>query len=114
MLKKIFAGLFAGIISGLFASGGGMIVVPALIHLFKIEESKARATSVLVVLPMVATSGIFYYRNNYINWGIGLKCALGGIAGGYIGAKLLKKIPEKTLRITFTLLLVYVSARMII
>ena len=46
MLKKISIGLIAGIISGLFAAGGGMIVVPALIHIFKLEDAKARATSV--------------------------------------------------------------------
>ena len=60
MLKKISVGIIAGIISGLFAAGGGMIVVPALIHIFKIEDAKARATSVFAILPMVITSGIFY------------------------------------------------------
>ena len=59
MLKKISTGLIAGLISGLFAAGGGMIVVPALIHLFKLEDAKARATSVFAILPMVITSGIF-------------------------------------------------------
>ena len=43
-----------------------MIVVPALIHLFKLEDAKARATSVFAILPMVITSGIFYYRNDYM------------------------------------------------
>lgn len=114
MLKKFLVGLFAGIVSGLFASGGGMIVVPALIHLFKLKESKARATSVLIILPMVVTSGFFYYSHNYINWKIGIMCAIGGILGGYIGAKLLKKLPEKILRIAFALFLIYVSVRMIV
>ena len=114
MIKKIIVGLFAGIVSGLFASGGGMIIVPALIHLFKLKEAKARATSILIILPMVITSGIFYYNSNYINWKIGIMCAIGGIAGGYIGAKILKKTPEKLLRITFTFFIIYVSLRMII
>ena len=91
-----------------------MIVVPALIHFFKLKETKARATSVLVILPMVVTSGFFYYNHNYINWKIGIMCAIGGILGGYIGAKLLKKLPEKILRIAFTSFLIYVSVRMIV
>ena len=98
-IKKILVGLFAGIVSGLFAAGGGMIVVPALIHLFNIEDRKARATSVFSILPMVITSGIFYYGNNYIDWKLGATCAIGGIIGGYIGAKLLKKLPTKILKI---------------
>ena len=46
------------------------------------------------MLVMVLTSSIFYYKNNYINWTTGFLCAIGGIAGGYIGAKILNKIPD--------------------
>ena len=113
MIKKISVGITAGIISGLFAAGGGMIVVPALIHVFKIEDAKARATSVFAILPMVIASGIFYYKNDYIDWNIGVKCAIGGIIGGAIGAKLLKKVSSKTLRILFIAFLLYTSIRMI-
>ena len=111
MFKKITIGLIAGVISGLFAAGGGMIVVPALIHLFKLEDSKARATSVFAILPMVIASGIFYYKNDYIDWNLGIKCAIGGIIGGVIGAKLLKKMSTKVLFIIF---LTYTSIKMII
>ena len=113
MLKKISVGLIAGLISGLFAAGGGMIVVSALIHIFKLEDSKARATSVFAILPMVIASGIFYYRNDYINWSLGIKCAIGGIIGGFIGTRLLKKIPNKYLKIVFILFLVYAGVCMI-
>ena len=113
MLKKISIGLIAGIISGLFAAGGGMIVVPALIHIFKLEDAKARATSVFAILPMVVVSGLFYYKNDYIDWNLGLKCARGGIIGGIIGAKLLKKMSSKTLRILFVIFLAYTSIKMI-
>ena len=114
MFKKITIGLIAGVISGLFAAGGGMIVVPALIHLFKLEDSKARATSVFAILPMVIASGIFYYRNDYVDWNLGIKCAIGGIIGGIIGAKLLKKVSTKVLRILFIMFLAYTSIKMII
>ena len=113
MLEKISIGLIAGIISGLFAAGGGMIVVPALIHIFKLEDAKARATSVFAILPMVVVSGLFYYKNDYIDWNLGIKCAIGGIIGGIIGAKLLKKMSSKTLRILFVIFLAYTSIKMI-
>lgn len=113
MIKKIVIGLLAGLASGFFATGGGMIVVPSLVYLLSLEEPEARATSVFVILPMVITSAFFYYRNNYIDWKIGLLCAIGGIVGGYIGSKLLKKVPDKYLKIAFTIFLVYVSTRMI-
>lgn len=111
-LKKAIIGIFAGIISGMFAAGGGMIVVPALVHIFNLEDAKARATSIFAILPMVITSGIFYYKNNYIDWNIGIKCAIGGIIGGFIGAKLLKKLSSKVLRIIFVVFLIYTSIRL--
>lgn len=114
MTKKILIGVLAGFISGFFASGGGMIVVPALIHLFKLKEAEARATSIFIILPMVIVSGIFYSSNSFIDWNIALKCAAGGIIGGYIGAKLLKRASEKTLKISFIIFLGYVSIKMII
>ena len=113
MLKKASIGLLAGIVSGLFSTGGGMILVPAFIYLLKMEDTKSRGTSVFCILPMVITSSFFYYKGNYINWKIAFLCALGGAIGGYIGAKLLKKLPEKILKSAFAIFLIYVAVRML-
>lgn len=114
MSKKIIIGILAGIVSGLFSTGGGMILVPAFIHLLKLDATKSRGTSVFCILPMVITSSFFYYKGHYINWRLALLCAIGGAVGGYIGAKLLKKLPEKVMKIAFTIFLIYVSYKMII
>jgi len=112
-IKNIIIGLIAGFISGFFASGGGLILVPAFTYLLKMEDKKARGTSVYCILPMVIASSIFYYKDNYINWEIGIKCAIGGIIGGIIGAKLLKKLPTRYIRIIFVIFLIYVSYKML-
>ena len=113
MIKKVMIGLIAGIISGLFSTGGGMIVVPAFIYLLNMKDKKARGTSIFCILPMVVTSGIFYYKNNYINWNLAILCAIGGTIGGYFGAKLLRKIPAQYLKMMFTVFLLYASYKMI-
>jgi len=112
-IKKPIIGLIAGIACGLFASGGGLILVPAFIYVLEMEDKIARGTAVFCILTMVITSSIFYYRENYINWEIGISCAIGGVIGGIIGAKLLNKIPTKYVRIIFTLFLLYVSIKML-
>lgn len=106
-------GLSAGFINGLFATGGGMILVPAFIYFLKLSEKESRGTSLFAILPMVITSSIFYYNNNYINWNIGILCAIGGIVGGILGAKILKKISDKILRLFFSFFLIYVAVKMI-
>lgn len=78
-IKKILVGFSAGIISGLFTSGGGLILVPAFLYMLKMEPKKARATSIFCILPMVITSAFFYGRSNLINWSVGILCAIGGI-----------------------------------
>ena len=111
-VKKVSVGLFAGFISGLFATGGGMIIVPALINVFKIDDAKARATSVFTILPMAIASGMFYYKNEYFDWNLGIRCAIGGIIGGIVGAKLLNKVSTHILKTVFTFFLIYTSIRM--
>ena len=113
MLKKILIGIVAGIISGLFSTGGGMILVPAFIYLLKIDERKARATSIMCVLFMVLATSIFYFKSNYINFEIGIQCAIGGIIGGFLGAKFLDKMPEKILKIAFIVFIIYVGIKFI-
>ena len=114
MLKKVIIGFFSGLVSGLFATGGGLILVPAFVYLLKETEVSSRATSIFCILPLVIISGVSYYTNNYIDWEVGVKCAIGGIIGGVLGAKILKKIPSIVLKISFTLFLIYVAIRLII
>ena len=113
MIKKVLLGILAGFVSGLFATGGGMILVPAFIYLLNMEDKKARGTSTLCILVMVITSGFFYYKNDYIDWNTGILCATGGIIGGFFGAKLLKNISEKVLKIMFLGFLIYAAIRML-
>ena len=113
MIKRILVGLVAGINSGLFTAGGGLIIVPALLYTLKLEPKKARATTVFCILPMVAITAIFYGKSNFIRWDIGIRCAIGGIIGGIIGARLLNYLPEKYLKIAFTLFLIYAGINMI-
>ena len=114
MKKSIVIGIMAGFISGFFSTGGGMLLVPTFLYFLKMEDKKARATAAMCILPMVVTSGIFYYQNNYINWELGLFCAIGGVFGGYIGAKLLKKLDAKYCKIAFICFLIYTSIEFLI
>ena len=113
MLKKVIIGIIAGLISGIFSTGGGMILVPAFIYLLKMDQVQARATSLTCILPMVITSSIFYAKNNYLNWNIGIFCAVGGIIGAFLGSKFLNKFPDYILKTTFIIFLIYVAIKMI-
>lgn len=106
-MKIALIGIIAGLISGMFSSGGGLILVPIFVYVLKLNEKQARATSLFCILPMVIMTAIVYSKSNLINWQIGIRCAIGGIVGGFIGGKLLNKIPVKYLKISFIVFLFY-------
>jgi len=107
-------GLVTGLANGLFGSGGGTIAVPAMIHLLKAEEHKAHATAISVILPLTIVSTVFYIIRGYADWGLTLKVTVGGLVGGYIGARLLNKCSDKLLRKIFAVFMAAAGIKMII
>ena len=113
-LKLIAIGFITGIVNGLFGSGGGTIIVPALVFLVKMEDFKAHATAISIILPLSIISTIIYLKSNLINFNMVYIIAIGGIIGGFIGAKLLKKVPNIILRKIFGIIIIITAIRMII
>ncbi|MBQ7307000.1 MAG: sulfite exporter TauE/SafE family protein [Clostridia bacterium] len=108
LLLQIGLGSIIGFINGFFGGGAGMIIVPSLIHFFKLEDKKAHATSLVIVFPLCVISSIIYLINSQQNmdFGICIKVGIGFVIGGITGALLLKKIDNKVLRIIFSLVMV--------
>ena len=113
-MKIALIGIISGLISGMFSAGGGLILVPIFVYLLQLSEKRARATSIFCILPMVVVTALVYSRGNFIDWHIGIRCAIGGIVGGVIGGKLLNKIPAKYLKISFILFLFYAGISIIL
>ena len=113
IFKNILIGFFAGMVSGFFSAGGGLILVPYLTSSLKMNDVKARATTIFCIFFMVLTSGLFYFKQNYIDWNISIKCAVGGIIGGIVGSKILWNAGKKFLQITFIIFLIYAGIKMI-
>ena len=113
-MKIALIGIIVGFISGMFSAGGGLILVPIFVYLLKMDEKMSRGTSLFCILPMVLVTAITYGTNNFINWNIGIQCAIGGVIGGIIGGKLLNKIPIKYLQISFIVFLLYAGISIIL
>lgn len=106
-------GVLGGFVSGFFGAGGGLIILPALIRILKLDEYKARGTTLATILIAILVSSIFYSKFNYFDFGMSLKIAIGGIIGGFIGAKIVEKFSRFWLSIIFDIFLLYVSLKMI-
>lgn len=110
----IIIGFFAGIISGFFGAGGGLLIVPFITIILKENEVTARATSIMCIFFMVLVSSFFYSKQNAIDWNIAIRSSIGGIIGGYLGSKLLIKLNKNILKILFIIFLFYAGIKMIL
>ena len=107
-------GIAGGFVSGFFGAGGGLVILPALVNFLKVDEYKARGTTLASILVAILIAAIFYVQYDYFDLELSIKVAIGGIIGGFIGAKYMKKIPKILLSIIFDIFLIYVSIKMIV
>lgn len=112
-VKSGCVGLVTGIANGLFGSGGGTIAVPAMTLLLGVEDHKAHATAISIILPLTILSAFFYLRSGFVNWELTWPVTLGGIGGGLIGAKLLAHCPTLWLRRIFGVFMILAAIRML-
>ncbi len=116
-VKKLYVLLFGaliGIINGFFGGGGGMIVVPLLTKLFGMEQKKAQATALFIILPISLVSTIVYLCYNSISFKTGWPVIVGIVAGGLVGARLLNKLKNKALQGIFIFFMILGGVGMLI
>ena len=100
----ILVGIGAGFLSGLFGVGGGILIVPGLVLVAKMDQRMAHGTSLAAVLPIAGSSMITYWVQDHIDWPVALFLAIGAVAGAVLGTKLLHVLPHRTLGIAFSAL----------
>lgn len=114
LLKKIGIGFTTGILCGLLASGGGLILVPCIAKYFNKSEKESRTTSIFCILTMVVTSIIVYHNLEKTDFKIAIYSAIGGVIGSTIGTKLLSKISDKILTAIFIIFTIYAAVMLLI
>lgn len=112
-LFSVLTGVAAGLVNGLFGGGGGMIVVPMLVFLLKMQPKNAHATAILIILPLSVLSGLFYAAFGVFRWQAGLPVTAGVIVGGTLGALLLKKLSSKWVIIIFSVVMAAAGIKML-
>ena len=117
MKKTILAALtgsITGLANGLFGSGGGILLVPALQRFFKVETHKSHGTALTIILPLSILSALIYIRGEVVDWKAVLWITAGGIPGGFAGAMLLTKLSSKWIHKLFGAFMITAAIRMIL
>lgn len=101
LLQGAAIGLVAGLASGYVGVGGGFIMVPLMLSIIGIPMRKASGTSLIAVMILAIPGVIEQAILGNINYLAGIAVVIGTIPGAVVGARLVTKVPERTLRFAF-------------
>jgi hypothetical protein len=109
----LLIGLGAGVLSGLYGIGGGIVIVPALIFVARMQPQTATGTSLAALLLPVGALGAWeYYRTGNLNLGAAMLIALGLFVGAGFGARFSLMLSAMALRRAFAVFLALIAVRM--
>jgi len=109
-MEFLTIGLAAGLLSGLFGIGGGVVIVPALVLVGKFLPERATGTSLAaLLLPVGGLGAWYYYQHGHVDVRAALWIALGLFVGAWLGAHVALRLPARDLQRAFAIFLVFVA-----
>jgi uncharacterized protein len=103
-------GIVAGLLSGLFGVGGGIVFVPILTWL-GLTQLHAEATSLLAIVPTAIVGTWRHVRYGNVMARPALVIGVASIGAAVGGAQVAEVLPEATLRRLFAVLLLGVAGQ---
>lgn len=115
IITLILIGISAGVFSGMFGVGGGIIIVPSLVFFLSMTQHTAQGTSLGVLLfPIVALAAYNYFKTGNMDFKASIIIAAAFLIGGYFGSKFSLSIDELLLKRLFAILLIVFAVKMLI
>jgi uncharacterized membrane protein YfcA len=105
-------GVFAGVISGLFGVGGGIIFVPALTLILGRHQLQAEATSLAAIVPVAIVGSWRQHREGLVRWKTAAIIGVASIGGVLAGAEVATSLSNKALERAFGVFLVAASIQL--
>ena len=110
----LLLGLGAGVVSGMFGVGGGIVMVPGLVLLLGLGPHQAHATSVAAIVAAAAAGMSPFALEGDVEWVAIPVLFAGSAAGAVFGARMIGRVPAVWLTRGFVALLVVSAVRMAI
>jgi len=110
----ILLGVLVGFVNGFLGAGGGMLLVPCIIPLLKMDTKVAHATAILIILPICVISGVIYALKGAFDFNIFWPCLLGTVVGGVLGTFILSKLKNNIITSIFSVVMIAAGVIMIV
>jgi uncharacterized membrane protein YfcA len=112
LLVLAAVGVVGGLLSGLFAIGGGIVMVPLLTTFAKLDQRVAAATSLAAIVPTSIVGSITYFAAGEVDLVAAGIVSAGAVVGAVLGGRLLRRISLTWLRWMFIVFVVAIAARL--
>jgi uncharacterized protein len=110
-LPLLVIGVAAGILSGLFGVGGGIVMVPALV-MAGLGQHRAQSTSLAAIVPIAVVGAILFGTADSVDLGAAAVLAAGSLVGARGGALLMHRLSGVLLARIFGVFLIVVAVSM--
>ncbi len=114
MILAIGASFVAGIMSGLFGIGGGIIFVPLMVVAMGLSMKNAAPTSQFILLFASASALVTHTLLGHPDFYQALLLSVGAFVGGLVGARLSLEIKENSLKILISIVMVAAAVKLFI
>lgn len=95
-------GVVAGLMLGLLGIGGGIVLVPAMVHVLHMDQHLAQGTSLFILLPPIGLGALRqYWKAGHVDLRAGFLCAAGMILGAYAGGLIAVPMSTPALKALF-------------
>lgn len=112
-ITALIVSFFVGVLSGMFGIGGGTLMVPMMVLLFRFPPHVATATSMFVIFLSAITGSAMHIWQGNVFWFAALFLAPGAWLGGQLGAYISARLSSRALLLLFRLALVLIAIQMI-
>ena len=110
----LLCGLLAGALGGFMGVGGGILLVPLLVHALGLGQHEAQGTSLAFTTVTALVAATLYFRQGNLDLPLALYLALGAVPGVLLGAALARKMTARGLRLAFGVLMILTAARILV
>ena len=111
-VRAVILGLVAGFVSGLLGIGGGVIIVPGLVLWMGLDQHRASATSLTVIVVAATTASLSFAVDGDVDWPAAVTVLVGSGVGAFAAARTMARIPSVWLARAFVVLSLVAAARL--
>jgi len=113
-VRFILIGFVAGLTSGLLGVGGGIIMVPLLVWLCRLDQKGAHATSLAAIIPIAAVGAAVFAVDSSVDLRTGAWLAAGSFVGAPLGAWALSAWRADRIRVVFGVFQILVGLTLVL